>query len=81
MSRSSFKGPVFNPAYKKELINLKKKIYIKNKEHIILSEYVSHIFFVHNGKKWIPLKIQENMVGFNFGVFIFTRSQAKHKKK
>lgn len=82
MSRSKFKGPFFNPLYKNSLTNskIKHKLNIKTKTNIILPEYVSNTVYIYNGKKWLALKITENMVGNQFGVFISTRSVFKYKK-
>ena len=78
MSRSQFKGLYINPI---KIKNIKKKTKIFDKNTLILPEFVDRIFLVYNGKKHISLKIKENMVGFKFGDFIFTRAIYKYKKK
>lgn len=72
MSRSNFKGPFF---IKEELKNF------KNKNATILFNDINNFFFIYNGKKFIKLKITEDMIGHKFGEFIFTRTQCRHKKK
>jgi len=77
MSRSLYKGPIFGePVDSKN----KKKIYILNKNFTILPKYLSKTVFIYNGKKFIKLLIQENMIGYKFGEFIHTRAKYKYKK-
>jgi small subunit ribosomal protein S19 len=64
------------------------EIKIWSRRSTILPIFVGHKFLVHNGQKFISLLIKENMVGFKFGDFIFTRKPnlnakifAQRKKK
>lgn len=77
MSRSIYK----NSFFKINLLKKKNWIKIYNKSLIILPEYVNHFISVYNGKFFINLKINEKMVGFKFGEFIYTRKKHKFKKK
>lgn len=77
MSRSLFKGPTFGLPFD---LKKDKKIKILNKSSVILPEYLNKIIFVYNGKRFIKLLIQENMVGYRFGEFVNTRSKYKYKK-
>lgn len=77
MSRSQNKGPFF----KVNLLKKKQWIKIYNKNLTILPEYVEHFVNVYNGKNFISLKINDKMVGFKFGEFIYTRKKHIYKKK
>ena len=78
MSRSLFKGPTFGLPF--NLKENKNKIKIFNKSSVILPEYLNKVVFIYNGKKFIKLIIQENMIGYKFGEFIHTRARYKYKK-
>lgn len=86
MTRSIKKGPfidqhLFN---KIDLMNqtLEKKV-IKtwSRRSIIIPEMVGHTIAVHNGKKFIPVYIAENMVGHKLGEFAPTRTFRGHGSK
>lgn len=47
----------------------------------ILPEFVGHTFAVHNGKKFVPVFVTENMVGHKLGEFSPTRTYRGHKDK
>lgn len=47
----------------------------------IIPEMVGHTIAVHNGKKFIPVYIQENMVGHKLGEFAPTRQFKGHPEK
>ena len=82
MSRSQYKGPYFKTNLiqnTKILKNTWTKIY--NKNLIILSQYVNKVFRIYNGKIFISLKINSNMVGYKFGEFVYTRKKHVYKKK
>lgn len=72
MSRSNFKGPFFLNKINK---------YLKSKEIIIMPENVNKFYFIYNGKKFIKIKITEEMIGYKFGEFILTRARYKYKKQ
>jgi small subunit ribosomal protein S19 len=83
MARSLKKGPfVQNSLYKKitEAAASKKKVVIKtwSRASTILPEAVGLSFAVHNGKKFVPVYVQENMVGHKFGEFAPTRQFGGH---
>jgi small subunit ribosomal protein S19 len=44
----------------------------------IVPEFVGHTFAVHNGKKFIPVYVTENMVGHRLGEFAPTRTFKAH---
>jgi len=45
----------------------------------VVPEMVGHTIAVHNGKKFIPVYITENMVGHKLGEFAFTRTFRGHR--
>ena len=47
----------------------------------ILPQFVGLTFGVYNGKKFIPVLVNEDMIGHKFGEFAMTRKRALHKKK
>src|ERR1700757_4306916 len=47
----------------------------------VLPEMVGHTIAVHNGKKFIPVYVTENMVGHKLGEFSFTRTFKGHSMK
>ncbi len=83
MSRSIKKGPfVDSKLIKKiEMMNKNgKKNVIKtwSRRSMITPEFVGHTFAVHNGNKFIPVFINENMVGHKLGEFSPTRTFRLH---
>jgi len=86
MSRSIKKGPyVFYRLEKKvEAMNESgKKSVIKtwSRRSMITPDFVNHTFAVHNGNKFIPVFITENMVGHKLGEFAPTRTFRGHQAK
>ena len=77
MSRNKEKSPFF----KVNLIPTNKWIKIDNKNLTILPEYINHFVNIYNGKTFVNLKINEKMIGFKFGEFIYTRKKHIYKKK
>ena len=64
--------------------NEKKVIKTWSRRSTILPEFVGHTIAVHNGKKFIPVYITENMVGHKLGEFAPTRifrSHSGHTKR
>ncbi|GIU75141.1 MAG: 30S ribosomal protein S19 [Bryobacteraceae bacterium] len=86
MGRSLKKGP-FTDAHLLEKIremnakNEKKVIRTWSRRSTILPEFVGHTLAVHNGKKFIPVYITENMVGHKLGEFSPTRTFKGHANK
>ena len=78
MGRSVKKGPfVAEPLAKRvEAMNgrnEKKVVKTWSRASTILPEFVGHTFAVHNGNKFIPVYVTENMVGHKLGEFSPTR--------
>ena len=59
----------------------KKVVRTWSRRSTILPEFVGHTIAVHNGKKFIPVYITENMVGHKLGEFSFTRNFKGHSVK
>ena len=83
MPRSLKKGPYIDPKLEnkvKEMDNQKKKKVIKtwSRRSTISPLFVGHTFAVHNGSKFIPVFISENMVGHKLGEFSPTRTFRQH---
>lgn len=76
MSRSQYKGPFFQLHLFKN--NKKKTIY--NKNLTIIPKYMNSYVSVYNGSRFVSLKIKENMVGYKFGEFLYTRKRFSFKK-
>ena len=78
MSRSLKKGPfVDTPLLEKieamNAANEKRVIKTWSRASTVLPEFVGHTFAVHNGNKFIPVYVTENMVGHKLGEFAPTR--------
>ena len=83
MSRSVWKGPYVDPNLIKKVEKLKQqtnKTPIKTwaRKSTIIPEFVGCSFLIHNGKKFIPIKISEEMVGHKLGEFSPTRQFSGH---
>ena len=61
--------------------NEKKVVRTWSRRSTILPEFVGHTLAVHNGKKFIPVYITENMVGHKLGEFSPTRQFKVHSVK
>lgn len=78
MSRSIKKGPFIQDALLQRVQamnakNEKKVVKTWSRASTILPEFVGHTFAVHNGNKFIPVYVTENMVGHKLGEFSPTR--------
>jgi len=86
MSRSTKKGPfVDTPLLEKiEVMNRgseRKVIKTWSRRSTVIPEMVGHTLAVHNGKKFIPVYVTENMVGHKLGEFAPTRIFKGHTTK
>ena len=59
----------------------KKVIKTWSRRSMISPDFVGHTFAVHNGKKFVPVFITENMVGHKLGEFSPTRNFKSHSSK
>src|SRR5213595_1835284 len=78
MGRSVKKGPFVQDALLKRVHgmntrNEKRVIKTWSRASTVLPEFVGHTFAVHNGNKFIPVYVTENMVGHKLGEFSPTR--------
>jgi len=86
MSRSLKKGP-FTDEHLVEKIaamnakNEKKVVKTWSRRSTIIPEFIGHTLAVHNGKKFIPVYVTENMVGHKLGEFSPTRTFKGHAAK
>jgi small subunit ribosomal protein S19 len=83
MSRSLKKGPFIDWKLEKRLLDLQasgKKTVIKtwSRRSMISPDFVGLTVAVHNGNKFIPVYVTENMVGHKFGEFAPTRTFRGH---
>ncbi len=86
MTRSIKKGPFISESLlgKVEELNSKgEKRVVKTwaRRSTIVPEYIGHTLAVHNGKQFIPVYVQENMVGHKLGEFAPTRTFRGHTGK
>ena len=83
MARSIKKGPyveesLLRKVKKSEDAGSKAVIKTWSRRSTILPEFVGQTFAVHNGKKFIPVFVTENMVGHKLGEFAPTRTYYGH---
>ena len=83
MSRALKKGPYINVSLEKKILALNesgKKNVVKTwaRASVISPDFVGHTVAVHNGNKFIPVYITENMVGHKLGEFSPTRRFGGH---
>ena len=83
MSRSLKKGPFVDTSLLEKLESLnraneKKVIKTWSRRSTVIPEMVGHTMAVHNGKKFIPVYVTENMVGHKLGEFALTRTFKAH---
>ncbi|MCA6071503.1 MAG: 30S ribosomal protein S19 [Endomicrobium sp.] len=83
MSRSTKKGPYVDEKLLKKMQKLNKdgdKKIIKTwaRASVITPDFVGHTIAIHNGKKFLPIFISEQMVGHKLGEFAPTRTFKGH---
>jgi small subunit ribosomal protein S19 len=86
MSRSLKKGPFTDDHLLKKVgdLNVKnQKVVVKtwSRRSTIVPDFIGHTLAVHNGKKFIPVYVTENMVGHKLGEFSPTRTFKGHAAK
>ncbi|MDW8129214.1 MAG: 30S ribosomal protein S19 [Bryobacterales bacterium] len=86
MGRSLKKGPFVDDHLLEKIRQLnerneKKVIRTWSRRSTIIPDFVGHTIAVHNGKKFIPVYITENMVGHKLGEFAPTRTFKGHAAK
>ena len=85
MSRSIKKGPYVAPELLKRVEamnekNEKKVLKTWSRSSTIFPDFVGHTIAVHDGRKHVPVYIQEDMVGHKLGEFAPTRTFRGHTK-
>lgn len=85
MARSVKKGPFVDVKLYKKVSTMNeanKKSVVKtwSRRSMIIPDFVGHTFAVHNGNKFIPVYVTENMVGHKLGEFAPTRTFKGHGK-
>ena len=86
MARSQKKGPFIDDHLIKKVrvlndTNEKRVIKTWSRRSMIVPEMVGHTVAVHNGRKFIPVYLTENMVGHKLGEFAATRTFKAHSAK
>jgi len=86
MARSVKKGPFVDDHLIKKVRDLNKRgdkrvIQTWSRRSTITPEFIGHTVAVHNGNKFIPVYVTENMVGHKLGEFSPTRTYRGHSGK
>jgi small subunit ribosomal protein S19 len=86
MGRSVKKGPYVQDSLLKRVQTLnarneKKVVKTWARSSTVIPDFIGHTFAVHNGNKFIPVYITENMVGHKLGEFSPTRQFRGHAAK
>ncbi|MBU0504908.1 MAG: 30S ribosomal protein S19 [bacterium] len=83
MARSIKKGPFIDESLEKKVAEAqgsggRKVIKTWSRRSTISPDFIGLTFAVHNGKKFIPVYVSENMVGHKLGEFSNTRQYGQH---
>lgn len=86
MARSLKKGPFVDHHLLSKIKNAvekndKKVIKTWSRRSVVLPDCIGLTFAIHNGKKFVPLYVTENMIGHKFGEFAPTRVFNGHAEK
>jgi len=86
MARSISKGPFIDTHLRKKVDDLNKKfdkqvLKTWSRRSTVTPDMVGHTLAVHNGKKFMPVYLTENMVGHKLGEFAPTRTFRGHATK
>ena len=86
MARSLKKGPFIDEHLLKKINALnqsreKRVVKTWSRRSTVIPEFVGHTIAIHNGNKFIPVYITENMVGHKLGEFAPTRTFRGHSGK
>ena len=86
MGRSTKKGPFVDQHLMEKVEKLmktgdRKPIKTWSRRSTVTPDFVGHTFLVHNGNKFLPVFVTENMVGHKLGEFSPTRTFKKHGVK
>ena len=83
MPRSLKKGPFVELKLMKKILGMNEKnernvIKTWSRRSTIIPDFIGHTLAVHNGRKFIPVYVTENMVGHKLGEFSPTRTYRGH---
>jgi small subunit ribosomal protein S19 len=85
MARSLKKGPFVDVSLMKKVLQMQddaakgnKVIKTWSRRSTIVPEFIGLTFAVHNGKKFIPVYVTDNMIGHKLGEFALTRTYYGH---
>ena len=86
MARSVWKGPFVDVSVLKKARKVRDSgrhdvIKTWSRRSTITPDFIGLTFAVHNGKKFIPVYVTDNMVGHKFGEFALTRTYTGHGDK
>ena len=91
MSRSKWKHPFVHRSVRKKVKRIKemqstsnsKRFRIKtmSRSSQITKDFIDISFMVHDGRDFRPIIVTEDMVGYKFGEFVYTRQRYSYKKK
>lgn len=86
MARSVKKGPFIDDHLLKKILTAvdkgdKKVIKTWSRRSMVLPEAVGLTFAVHNGRKFVPVYVTDNMIGHKYGEFAPTRTFHGHAEK
>jgi small subunit ribosomal protein S19 len=86
MGRSTKKGPFIDAHLMDKVADMNERNERKvmrtwSRRSTIVPEFIGHTFGVHNGRKFIPVYVTENMVGHKLGEFSPTRTFKGHAAK
>jgi len=85
MPRSVKKGPYIDPKLEKKIEAMersgtKRVIRTWSRRSTVTPDLIGHTLAIHNGKKFFPVYITENMVGHKLGEFSPTRTFRSHAR-
>ncbi|MCP4144020.1 MAG: 30S ribosomal protein S19 [bacterium] len=83
MARSVKKGPFIDAHLLKKVVEMNEKgekrvIKTWSRRSVVVPDFLGHTVAVHNGKQFIPVYVQENMIGHKLGEFSPTRTYRGH---
>ncbi len=83
MPRSLKKGPYVDPKLMKKIDRMNENnernvLKTWSRRSTITPDFIGHTLAVHNGRKFIPVYVTENMVGHKLGEFSATRTFRSH---
>ena len=81
MSRSKYKGPFIDINLLNDVKRSSKAIQTFSRKCCIIPFLLNKTLHVYNGKRFLKLKITEDMIGCKLGEFSFTKKEFSFKKK